>query len=93
MLLEVAAELISFVIFVVLACGFGYLGLVLEDIGLTSLLSGNTVLGLWYLYMGSLALFVAIYQIGFREPPHRVSAIRTELAQEEPPLRWISWHS
>lgn len=81
MLLEAAAGLISFILYGVLAGVFGYTGFVLEEVGLTSLLSGDMVLGLWYLYMGSLALYVAIYLIGFPELPHRVSGLRATLAE------------
>ena len=74
--LDLAAELIALVGFGVVGSVFGFLGFSMESLGLTSLTSGELVVGVWYLYMGSLALFVAVYLIGFRELPDRFDAIR-----------------
>lgn len=51
----------------------------METLGLTNLTSGDMVLGLWYLVMGSLALFVAVYLIGFQELPARFDSIQAKL--------------
>lgn len=74
--LNLAAELIAFVGLGIVGSVLGLLGFSMETLGLTSLTSGELIIGLWYLYMGSLALFVAVYLIGVRELPARVDAIR-----------------
>lgn len=74
--LDLAAELITVLGLGVVGSILGLLGFSMETLGLTSLTSGELVIGLWYLYMGSLALFVAVYLIGFRELPGRIDSIR-----------------
>lgn len=78
-LMDAAAELISFVVYGILAAVFGYAGFVWEEVGISSLLSGDMVMGLWYVYMGSLALYVGIYLIGYREIPARILALQTKV--------------
>lgn len=72
--LDLAAELIAFVGLGIIGSVLSLLGFSMETIGFTSLTSGELVIGLWYLYMGSLALFVAVYLIGFRELPGRIAS-------------------
>lgn len=74
--LDLAAELLAFLGLGIVGSVLGLLGFSMETVGLTSLTSGELVIGLWYLYMGSLALFVAVYLIGFRELPGRIDSIR-----------------
>lgn len=74
--LDLVAELVAIVGLGVIGSVLSLLGFSMETLGLTSLTSGELVIGLWYLYMGSLALFVAVYLIGVRELPARVDSIR-----------------
>lgn len=74
--LDLAAELIAFLGFGIAGSVLGLLGFSMETLGVTSLSSGELAIGLWYLYMGSLALFVAVYLIGVRELPERIDSIR-----------------
>lgn len=73
---DLAAELLAFVGLGLVGSVLGLLGFSMEATGLTSLASGHLVLGLWYLYMGSLTLFIAVYLIGVRELPARLTSIR-----------------
>lgn len=75
-LADVAAELVSVVVF---SAGAGVLtaaGVLSERAGLTSLAGGQTALGLWYLYVGTLALFVGLYLLGYREVWPRLRGLR-----------------
>lgn len=74
--LDLVAELVAFVGLGVIGSVLSFLGVSMETLGLASLTSGELVIGLWYLYMGSLALYVAVYLIGVRELPARVGSIR-----------------
>lgn len=78
--LELAAEVGSVVVLGVVGSVLGLGGFLMEEIGLASLSTGEVALGLWYLYMGTLALYVAVYLIGVRELPTRVAAIRAALS-------------
>lgn len=79
-LLDLAAELLSIVLLGVVGSILGLAGFLMEDIAFANLVTGPTVIGLWYLYMGTLALFVAVYLIGFRELPARVASVRAMLS-------------
>lgn len=43
------------------------LGALAEGAGLRSLGAGDVVVGLWFAYMGAVALFVGLYLLGYRE--------------------------
>ncbi len=49
------------------------LGLSAEGASLSNLAVGNTVLGLWFAYMGTVALFVGVYLLGYRKLAGRVA--------------------
>ena len=71
--LDAALEGFVFVVEVVatgLAVAFG---LFAEGASLTNLAAGNTSLGFWFAYMGTLALFVGIYLLGYRKLVGRVA--------------------
>lgn len=80
-LLDITVELVAFAVFWVVAGILAFAGFVWENIGITSLLTGEIVLGLWYVYMGSLALYVGIYLIGYREIPSRLAALRATVSE------------
>lgn len=48
------------------------LGLAAEQASLSNLAAGNTVVGLWFAYMGTIALFVGVYLLGYRKLLGRV---------------------
>lgn len=77
--LDLAAELVAFVGLGIVGSALGLLGYSMETLGVTNLTTGDQVLGIWYLVMGSLVLFVAVYLIGFRELPTRFESIRAKL--------------
>ena len=71
--LDAALEGFVFVVEVVatgLAVAFG---LFAEGASLTNLAAGNTSLEFWFAYMGTLALFVGIYLLGYRKLVGRVA--------------------
>ncbi|MDX1746461.1 MAG: hypothetical protein R3324_11035 [Halobacteriales archaeon] len=73
---ELVVEIVAFVGLGIIGSFLGLLGYSMEMVGITNLTAGDQVLGLWYLVMGSLALFVAVYLIGFQELPARFDSIR-----------------
>ncbi|MDZ7702322.1 MAG: hypothetical protein U5J98_09820 [Halobacteriales archaeon] len=80
LLIDAAAELFSFLVFTLLGGALALAGVAWENFGISSLLTGETVLGVWFVLVGSLALFVGIYLIGYRELPKRYRAVRRRLA-------------
>lgn len=78
--LEFAAELISLVVLSVVGTSVGFLGLLMETIGYDILMTQDPILGYWYLYMGTIALYAAIYLIGIRELRPRAQTLRTKLS-------------
>jgi hypothetical protein len=70
--LDVALE-VSILLAEVLATGLAIaLGLSAEMASLSNLGAGNTLIGLWFAYMGTLALFVGVYLLGYRKLVRRV---------------------
>lgn len=64
--LDIALE-ISILVVEVLATGLAIaLGFFAEQASLSNLGAGNTGLGFWFAYMGTLALFVGVYLLGYR---------------------------
>lgn len=64
----------------VLATGVAIaLGLSAEMASISNFGVGNTVLGLWFAYMGTLALFVGVYLLGYRKVAKRL--VRTSSPQ------------
>ena len=70
-LLEPSVELALFAIETVLFGVLTTLGLLSEQAGLSSL-SGGETLGLWYLYMGAVALYAGLYVLGYERVLPRV---------------------
>lgn len=57
----------------VLATGLAItLGLFAEGASLSNFATSETVVGLWFAYMGTLALFVGVYLLGYRRLAARV---------------------
>lgn len=48
------------------------LGLAAEWSGISGLAAGQVAVGLWYVYMGSVALYLGLYGLGYRKLWHRV---------------------
>ncbi|MFB6352700.1 MAG: hypothetical protein ABEJ92_01315 [Halobacteriales archaeon] len=63
---DAAAELVSVVLYAALAGLLTAAGLLGEQAGLASVASGQTAVGLWYLYMGGLGLYAGLYLLGYR---------------------------
>ena len=63
-LIESGIELAVFAIETVLFGVLTTLGLFSEQVGVSSL-SGGEMLGLWYLYMGAIALYAGLYVLGY----------------------------
>lgn len=66
-LADAAGELVSVVVFSAVASVLTAAGVLTERAGLANLATGQTAVGLWYVYMGGLALFVGLYLLGYRE--------------------------
>jgi len=64
--LELAADLLSTIISAVGAVVFTIVGVLVEQAGAANLMQGATGLGAWELFMGTLALFVGVYLLGYR---------------------------
>lgn len=73
--IDLSAEVVSIILLGVAGSILGVAGFLMENLAFTNLFSGVTVIGLWYLYMGTLALYVAVYLIGFRELPARIASV------------------
>lgn len=58
------------------ALGFSVLGLFTELQGVTSLLSGELVLGLWMSAFGLLLLYAGVYLLGYERVAKRINAAR-----------------
>jgi len=64
--LELAADLLFTAISAVGAVVFTIVGVLVEQAGAANLMQGATGLGAWELFMGTLALFVGVYLLGYR---------------------------
>ena len=64
--LELAGDLLSTVLSAVGAVVFTVAGVFVDQAALANLAGGATGLGAWELFMGTLALFVGIYLLGYR---------------------------
>lgn len=69
-------ELLGFVVTAVGSAFFTVAGLLAEQAALTNLLAGQSVFGLWELYMGALALVVGVYVLGYESAWHQLQALR-----------------
>ncbi len=69
------SDLASIGLFVLAAIGFTALGVLGEQAALGNLLAGQTILGLWELFVGAWALFVGVYLLGVRQVVPRVSSV------------------
>lgn len=73
---------------VIVAAGIGSVGITVagwltEQAGLHNVLSGDLTLGLWELWMGTIALFVGVYLLGYRTVWRRGLAFRRRLARSD----------
>ncbi len=59
---EVVSLVAYSVLFVIMTIG----GLFTESVGMQYLLSGDVVVGLWFVYFGLLGMFVGVYGFGYR---------------------------
>jgi len=69
-------ELLGFVVTAVGSAFFTVAGLLVEQAALTNLLAGQSVFGLWELYMGALALVVGVYVLGYETAWHQLQTLR-----------------
>ena len=63
---DLVADLLYTLLSAVGAVGFTVVGVLVDRAGLSNLLAGATAQGAWELWMGTLALFVGIYLLGYR---------------------------
>ena len=63
---DLVADLLYTLLSAVGAVGFTVAGLLVERAGLSNLLAGAVAQGAWELWMGTLALFVGLYLLGYR---------------------------
>ena len=64
-LVEFVSETVVFAIEIVLAGILTTVGILSEQTGVASVTSGDT-LGLWYIYVGALALYGGVYLLGYQ---------------------------
>lgn len=74
-LVDVVAEVVAVFVFSVGATALAALGLLMEQAGIASLTTGQVIVGLWYVYMGGVVLFVAVYLLGYRQVVRRVTVL------------------
>ena len=72
-LVETMIETGLFVIETVLIGVLTTIGLLSEQIGVSSLTSGET-LGLWYVYVGAISLYAGLYVVGYERVLPRLRA-------------------
>lgn len=75
LLAEVIADLVALVVLSASAVLFAVLGMLSEQAGLASLATGQLAVGLWFVYMGALALFVGLYLLGYQEVAPRLRSL------------------
>ena len=63
---DVVGDLLFTFLSVVGAVGFTAVGVLVDRAGLNALLAGSIAQGAWELWMGTLALFVGLYLLGYR---------------------------
>lgn len=75
LLIEPVAELLATLLYLLLAGVFAGVGFLAESASFANITAGHGSLGLWYGYMGLVALYVGIYLIGYREVLARLRAV------------------
>lgn len=64
--LELLPELFSLVALGVGAAGLSGLGVYVDELGALAIADGQLGLGLWFLVVGTVALYAGSYQLGYR---------------------------
>lgn len=75
LLAEAIADLVALVVLSASAIVFTVAGLLGEQAGLASLATGQLAVGLWFVYMGGLALFVGFYLLGYQQVAPRLRSL------------------
>ena len=77
---ELGFDLVADLLFAVLstagAVAFTVVGLIVDQAGLNAILAGAFAQGAWELWMGTLAIFVGLYLLGYRTAWPSVVALR-----------------
>lgn len=73
---------------VIVVAGIGSIGVTIagwlaEQSGLHNVLAGELTLGLWELWMGTIALFIGVYLLGYRNVWRRSLAFRRRLERSD----------
>ncbi|MFC5365868.1 hypothetical protein [Salinirubrum litoreum] len=76
LLIETAVEMAPLLFFAVGSGVLSLVGIELERLGLQSLGAGETTLGVWFIFMGIVALYAGIYVVGYHEFRPRLRAYR-----------------
>ncbi|WP_135306251.1 hypothetical protein [Haloarcula amylovorans] len=66
LLSESLAELLGMVASVLVAGLLTVVGALTESAGLTDLLAGQSTMGLWELWMGTILLYAGVYMLGYQ---------------------------
>ena len=72
---NLTAELVSLVVITIGAGVMTFVGLISNQNGLSELLSGGMVLGMWYLAVGGITLYAGIYLLGYQEINPRINQL------------------
>ncbi|MBX0322251.1 hypothetical protein EGH21_04295 [Halomicroarcula sp. F13] len=63
---ESLAELLGLLVSALLAGVLTVVGVLTESAGLSNLLAGQSVFGLWELWMGAVLLYAGLYMLGYK---------------------------
>ena len=74
--LDIVGDLLFTLLSAAGAVAFTVVGLLVDQAGLNNLLAGAVAQGAWELWMGTLALFVGLYLLGYRTAWPSVVALR-----------------
>lgn len=80
LLYDLAAEVFSVVLLGLGAAVLTTLGVLTEGAGVANLADGHTALGLWYVYMGGVALYVGLYLLAYRMLRPRLASLSDRTA-------------
>lgn len=64
--LDVAAELLAWLLTALAAGALTVLGVLAEGQGLANFTAGHEMVAVWFAYMGAIALYAGVYTLGYR---------------------------
>lgn len=80
LIVELAPELAALGFYGLGTLALSALGVVLEEVGLGFVSSGQPKLGAWVMFMGLMAFYFGLYAMGYNDFLPRLRALRARLA-------------